>query len=195
MEQTKENKPEQKEAKTEAKPKEAKEEKKEEKKELRKEFRQENLTRIMGTDIPSNLSVYAGLTKIKGISWALSAAICKNVNMDKNKKVSTLNESELDKITAYIKGLSSQLPSWLLNRRKDVETGQDKHLISTELDLQREFDIRKMKKIKCYKGIRHSLGQPVRGQRTRAHFRKGRSIGVTRAKMTPGAPAKAEEKK
>lgn len=190
MEQEKEKKPE-KEAKTETKPKEVKEEKKEEKEKLRKEFRQENLTRIMATDIPSQLSVYAGLTKIKGISWALSAAICKNLNLDKNKKVSTLGESELDKITAYIKSLSSQhLPPWLLNRRKDVETGQDKHLIATELDLQREFDIRKMKKIKCYKGIRHSLGQPVRGQRTRAHFRKGRSIGVTRAKVQqPAAPA------
>ena len=61
--------------------------------------------------------------------------------------------------------------------------------------MQREFDIRKMKKIKCYKGVRHSLGQPVRGQRTRAHFRKGRSIGVTRAKIAPGAAPKAEEKK
>ncbi len=192
--EAKEEKKEHKEEKKESE--EKKGEKKEEKKDFRKEFRLENLTRIMTTDIPSNMSVYAGLTKIKGISWALSGAIIKNLNLDKKKKVSALSESEIEKITNFIKNLSSSnLPTWLFNRRKDVDSGKDKHLIATELDLQREFDIRKMKKIKCYKGIRHSLGQPVRGQRTRAHFRKGRSIGVTRAKMTPGKPAKAEEKK
>ena len=66
------------------------------------------------------------------------------------------------------------------------------------MDLAREFDIRRMKKVRSYKGIRHLQGQPVRGQRTRAHFRKGRSVGVTRAKVKPGTAAaapKAEEKK
>lgn len=160
----------------------------------KKESKQETLTRIMATDIPSRLSIYAGLTKIKGISWALSRAICKNMKLDKNRKISTLTEAEIDQINSYIKNLSAaQFPAWLLNRRKDVDTGQDKHLLTTELDLQREFDIRKMKKIKCYKGIRHSLGQPVRGQRTRSHFRKGRSIGVTRTKMRQ--PATSSEKK
>ncbi|MGB9708240.1 MAG: 30S ribosomal protein S13 [Candidatus Pacearchaeota archaeon] len=177
--------------------KEQKKEKEEAKKEIpKKEARLEALTRIVATDVPSRLSVYAGLTKIKGISWALSGAICKHLNIDKARKVSTLSDAEIDKITVFIKNLSTAaLPAWLLNRRKDIESGKDKHLITTELDLQREFDIRKMKRIKCYKGIRHLLGQPVRGQRTRAHFRKGRSIGVTRAKMTPGTPAKVEEKK
>ena len=51
------------------------------------------------------------------------------------------------------------------------------------MDLQNEFDIRRLKKIKSYKGIRHSLGQPVRGQRTKAHFRKGRAVGVKRVKV------------
>ena len=174
--------------------KEPKKEMKEEKKPERKETKQEALTRILATDIPSNLSIYAGLTKIKGISWALSGAICKNLGLNKHQKISTLSEAEIEKINAYLKNLPvTQFPSWLLNRRKDIETGQDMHLLATELDLQREFDIRKMKKIKCYKGIRHALGQPVRGQRTRAHFRKGRSIGVTRVKMQQ--PAKSEGKK
>ena len=188
--QKQEQKPEKQEKREEKK----EEKEKAEKKDMRKEFRQENLTRIMATDIPSKLSVYAGLTKIKGVSWALSAAICKQIGIDKKRKVSALSEAEIDKITLYIKNLSTAvLPSWLLNRRKDADSGKDRHLISTELDLQREFDIRKMKKIRCYKGIRHSLGQPVRGQRTRAHFRKGRSIGVTRTKVQQ--PAAAPEKK
>jgi len=151
--------------------------------------KQEALTRIMGTDIPSRLSVYAGLTKIKGISWAMSNAICRNLGLDKHRKISTLSEEEIEKITNYIKKLSSQasgeLPAWLFNRRRDEVTGEDRHLFGADLDLQREFDIRKMKKIRCYKGIRHMLGQPVRGQRTRSHFRTGRAVGVMRKKQQP----------
>lgn len=153
----------------------------EEEKKAPKEAKHEALVRIAATDIPARLSIYAGLTKIKGISWAMSAAICRALKIDKNRKISTLSEVEIEKILTFIKNPS--LPTWLLNRRKDVESGANKHLITTELDLQREFDIRKMKKMKCYKGIRHALGQPVRGQRTRSHFRKkGRVIGVMRAK-------------
>lgn len=144
----------------------------------------EALVRIMATDIPASLSVYAGLTKIKGISWSFSNAICHQLGIEKNRKVSTLSDEEIAKIEEFIK--NPKLLEWLLNRRKDIETGVSKHLITTELDLQREFDIRRMKKIRCYKGIRHALGQPVRGQRTRSHFRKGRAIGVTRAKLKPG---------
>ncbi len=128
--------------------------------------------------------MYAGLTKIKGISWSFSNAICKALNINKNRKISTLKEEEIKKILDFIK--NPDLPEWLLNRRKDLETGLNQHLITTDLDLKREFDIRRMKKIKSYKGIRHALGLPVRGQRTKAHFRKGRAIGVSRAKVKPG---------
>jgi len=147
-------------------------------------MKKETLVRIASTDIPGKTNVYAGLTKIKGISWALSNAICKSLNIDKNRKISSLTEQEIEKILAFAK--NPDLPAWLLNRRKDVESGENKHLIATELDLRREFDIRRMKKIKSYKGARHTAGLPVRGQRTRAHFRKGKSIGVSRAKIKPG---------
>ena len=149
----------------------------------KQEQREESLFRLMGADIPGNLSVYAGLTKIKGISWSLSNAICKLLGIPKNKKILDLTEKESESITEIVK--SNKFPSFLLNRKKDPESGQDRHLITTELDLQREFDIRKMKKIKSYKGIRHSQAQPVRGQRTRSHFRsKGPSVGVKRVKVS-----------
>ena len=141
--------------------------------------REEGLIRIAGTDIPGDMSVYAGLTKIKGISWGISNAICKKLNIDRKKKISEVSSQEEGKILELVK--SQTLPPWLLNRKKDPETGQNRHLLTTELDLQREFDIRKQKKIKSYKGVRHIQGQPVRGQRTRSHFRtKGTSVGVKR---------------
>lgn len=146
--------------------------------------REKELIRIAATDIPGNLSIYAGLTKIKGISWAFSNAICRHFNFDRKRKISTITDEEIKKILDFIK--KPNVPEWLLNRRKDIETGKNKHLITTDLDLEREFDIRRMKKIRSYKGIRHGYGLPVRGQRTRAHFRKGKAIGVVRAKVKPG---------
>jgi small subunit ribosomal protein S13 len=64
------------------------------------------------------------------------------------------------------------------------------------LDLSRDFDIRRMKKIRSYKGWRHATGQPVRGQRTKSHFRHGGAIGVAKGKARQApAPVKDEKDK
>ncbi len=135
------------------------------------------LVRIMSTDIPGSKRVYAGLTRIKGVSWSFANALCKKIGINKNKKTEELKKEEIEKIEEFIK--NPELPSFLLNRRKDLETGEDKHLSISDLDLVKSFDIKRLKKIKSYRGKRHSVGLPVRGQRTKAHFRrKGKAVGV-----------------
>ena len=141
----------------------------------------EGFVRILDTDIPINKNVYVGLTKIKGISFTLSNAICNYLGIDKFKKIKDLSEEEIEKLNK-IEEIIKNLPPWLLNRRKDRETGENLHYFGSKLDLTTEFDIRRLKKIKCYKGIRHSLGLPVRGQRTKSHFRKGPAVGVLKSK-------------
>jgi small subunit ribosomal protein S13 len=140
------------------------------------------LIRIMATDIPTNKNVYTGLTLIKGISWGISNAICKKLKIDKNKKIGELETEERKKIEEFIK--NPELPEFLLNRRKDLESGKTGHLTTSDLSLRKEFDIKRLKKIRTYRGLRHALGHPVRGQRTRSHFRKkGKTIGV---RVKPG---------
>lgn len=151
--------------------------------------RAEVLIRIFSTDIPGNFNVYHGLTNIKGISWAFSNAICNSLKLDKTKKIQDLTEKEIDQIQDFAK--NPNLPEWLLNRRKDEETGESKHILSTDLDMARDFDIRKMKKIKSYKGWRHATGQPVRGQRTKSHFRHGGAMGVMKTKAAKTASVAA----
>ncbi|VVB83520.1 30S ribosomal protein S13 [uncultured archaeon] len=138
----------------------------------------EKLIRILSKDIEGGLNVYVGLTKIKGISWSLSNAICKSLNLDKKRKISSLTPAEINKINDFVK--NPNIPSFLLNRKSDFETGEDKHLIGSNLELQKEMDIGRLKKIKSYKGLRHSIGLPLRGQRTRSHFRrnKRKSVGI-----------------
>ncbi|MEM0465142.1 MAG: 30S ribosomal protein S13 [Candidatus Pacearchaeota archaeon] len=147
-----------------------------------------SIVRIMQTDIPGNKNVLTGLTYIKGVSFSISNAICKIENLDPNKKISDLDSSEIDRINKFLQSPSSKLPVFLLNRRKDFETGENLHLIGTSLDMKREFDIRRLKKIRSYRGLRHATGQPTRGQRTKSHFRtrgKKRAIGVQKKKTEP----------
>ena len=122
------------------------------------------------------MKIYPGLAKIKGVSWGLSNAVCKAIKMDKNRKIGSLTQKEIEKISEFIK--NPKLPGYLLNRRRDFSTGEDKHLVGSDLELQTEFDIKRLKKIRSYKGIRHSVGLPVRGQRTRGNFRKNKRKGA-----------------
>ena len=169
--------------------KEKKHEKHDEKKEVAGAH---SLIRIAGTDIPGEKDTLSGLTRIKGVSWSMSNALCTSLGIDKKRKMLSLNEQEIEKITNFLKKPST--PMFLFNRRRDREKGESTHLITTDLELQKDFDIRRHKKIRTYKGLRHALGLPVRGQRTRSHFRKGRAIGVQKSKAM-SQPKAGEEKK
>ncbi len=137
----------------------------------------ETLVRIYGKDIPGEKTLYIGLTYIKGISWAISNAICHILKFDKKMKISEMTKEQTDELESFLQ--KPQLYDYMKNHQKDFETGESKHILTNELDMVREFDIKRMKQIKSYKGMRHSLKQPVRGQRTRSHFRTvGVAVGV-----------------
>ncbi|MFH1425236.1 MAG: 30S ribosomal protein S13 [archaeon] len=146
---------------------------------FKEETVEETLVRIAGYDIKGNKNLLVGLTKIKGISWSLSNATCLILKMPKTKKISELTKEEIEKIETFIK--NPKIPDFLKNRQKDFETGETKHYIGTDLEMKKDFDIRRLKKIRSYKGVRHTAHQPVRGQQTRAHFRKkGQAVSVTK---------------
>ena len=152
------------------------------------------IIRIISSDILGGKQVYDALTKVQGVGYSLSSAICNVMNIDKYRKVGTLSQEEVKKIEDIIKNpLKYKIPSFLLNRRRDPDTGQDIQLFAADLKLTKEFDIKKLKRIKSYKGIRHALGLPVRGQKTRSHFRKGRSVGVQKKKIAAQKAAASKE--
>ncbi len=142
----------------------------------RTEIKEESLIRILSTDIPGNKKIYAGLTRIKGVSWGVSHAVCVVLKLDKKRMIASLSKEEIEKISVFIK--NPAIPRFLLNRRFDIDTGESRHLIGSDLDLKKEFDIKRLKKIRSYRGLRHAIGAPVRGQRTRSHFRKNKVVGV-----------------
>jgi len=138
-----------------------------------------SIVRIVQTDIPGNKKLLVGLTYVKGVSWTVSNAVCKILKIDPTTRVSELTEDQIAKITEFLK--NPKLPEFLMNRRNDFESGESSHLITNDLDIKKEFDIRRLKKIRSYRGLRHALGHPTRGQRTKANFRskgKRKAVGV-----------------
>ncbi len=158
---------------------EAKEKKHEQGRMAEKKIIDEKIIRILSTDIPGKRKIFVGLTRIKGVSWSFANAICSSLNIDKTRTIESLSREEIDRISEFIK--NPKVPNFLLNRRNDFETGKNVHLTGNDLDLQKELDIKRLKKIRSYRGLRHATGQPTRGQRTKSHFRtmgKKKAVGV-----------------
>ena len=148
-----------------------------------------HIVRIVNSDLKGDKNIAYALRYVKGVGFAFSNALCKLAGVNGNKKTGELTEAEVAKIESILKApLKAGVPVWMFNRKRDPDTGADKHLVGTDVKYVMENDIKMMKKIKCYKGVRHSLGLPVRGQRTRSNFRKnkGNVLGV---KARPGSKA------
>ena len=113
------------------------------------------MARIAGIDLPRDKRIEVGLTYVKGIGLTTSQKILKKSNIDFDKRVKDLTEDETRNISENITKLGIQV----------------------EGDLRRivSLNIKRLTDIKCYRGIRHQNGLPVRGQRTKtnARTRKG----------------------
>ncbi len=155
------------------------------------------IVRLMEADVDGALSTERALRKIHGISFMFSRAICTSAGIDRRKKIGELSEEEIKRLEGTIR--NPQFSVWLFNRRKDVETGNDMHAVSSALALKKREDINFLKRMRAYRGIRHELGLPVRGQRTRSSFRTQKTVGVAKKKViaaakAAAAPAKQEKK-
>ena len=144
---------------------------------MSKEFR--HILRITDTDVDGTLKVPYALRKIKGVSLSLANAILRKARINPDARAGLLSEAEVEKIEEIIKEPTKfGIPNWLLNRRKDFETGKDSHLISADLTLRTKMDIEHEKELKSWRGYRHAYGLKVRGQRTKTTGRSGKALGV-----------------
>jgi small subunit ribosomal protein S13 len=150
--------------------------------------------RIIDTDVDGALRVSYALAKIKGVGPSLADAMLRKAGISPDKRAGFLAEAEVERLEEMIKDpAKSGLPGWLLNRRKELETGRDTHLISADLALRTKMDIEKMKEIKSWRGYRHAYGLKVRGQRTKTTGRAGKALGVKK-KTLMQRPAATEGK-
>jgi len=135
------------------------------------------IVRIAGHDLRGEYFVVNALGRIRGVGRRLAHIVCNKAGIPINVRIGFLTNEELEKIDTIINNpLDFDLPAYLVNRPKDVVTGQDIHVHANDLAIALKDDTDRMKKMRSYKGIRHQLGLRVRGQRTRTTGRKlGRS--------------------
>ncbi|MEM4367109.1 MAG: 30S ribosomal protein S13 [Candidatus Anstonellales archaeon] len=174
------------------------------------------IIRVGNVDVDGELPLWKGLSKVYGIgyntSFYLSKVLKNKLNLDPYRKVGYLNEEEVEKVDKVLASIGDNLPPYLLNRRKDFETGEDKHLTGDDLIFSIRQDIEREKNEYTWRGYRHAHGQKVRGQRTKNTGRKGGAVGVLKgtikaaqsaaagkpsgpASGSSAAPAKQAEKK
>lgn len=148
-----------------------------------KENKSAELIRIMATDIPASHSLLFGLSKIKGIGVMFSNAVCVTLGYDKNKKIGTLSEKEIETIEEYLSNNEFEgIPTWMKNQQKDTITGENKHFVNKDLEFQNLQLQRRNSKIRTYKVLRSKLRLTVRGQRTASNFRRNRMLNAKKAK-------------
>jgi len=136
-----------------------------------------------------------GLTQIRGVGYMFANTILNLLKINPNQRIGYLSSEQVKSIESVIKNPSaSNFPSWFLNRRKDVETGEDKHLITSDIAFTVRNDVEREKTSGSWRGIRHMFGLKVRGQRTRCTGRKGGAVGVAKGgKIMPARAGEAVE--
>jgi len=126
------------------------------------------MARISGVNIPTNKKINIALTYIFGIGNKVASDICSEASVDVAKRVSELNDDDLNKIRDLI---------------------DQKHTVEGDLRRKISLDIKRLNDLGCYRGLRHRKKLPVRGQRTHtnARTRKGKAVAIAgKKKVTKG---------
>ena len=124
--------------------------------------------RVGTTDLDGTKSVKVALTGIKGVGRHTALVISRMAKVDEYASLGRLDEESVNRLRTAVEQYSGKIPAWMANRPKDVYTGETKHLLGGDVALAKDEDINLMRKIRCYRGIRHETGQKVRGQRTKS---------------------------
>ncbi|MGD2072461.1 MAG: 30S ribosomal protein S13 [Candidatus Thorarchaeota archaeon] len=143
-----------------------------------------HIIRLGGRDIDGQENLLQGISQVKGVGIRLSNAILTTLKLDPMNRIGYLSDADIERIEKTIEDpVKAGLPAWYVNRQRDRMTGKMAHLTGPDLDFAHRSDIERLKRIKCWRGIRHSLGLKVRGQHTRTTGRTGMSVGVSRKRI------------
>jgi len=152
------------------------------------------IVRLAETDLNGERSVELALSDIRGIGMRTAVLVADHVGIPRKMLIGDCSDEQVEKLGAALAAIPEYVPVWMLNRQNDYDSGADVMVYGQELSINIREDVNLMKKIRCYKGIRHETGQKVRGQRTKSNGRTGLTVGVTKkAAQAAAAAAKAEE--
>ncbi len=140
------------------------------------------IVRIAQTDLDGRKATQYALTGLKGVGIRTARILARSAGVDPTSTMGYLNDEQIEGLRESVAHFTSNIPPWMFNHKKSLVTGQDEHLLGSQLELALREDLNRMKKTRSYKGIRHERGHKVRGQRTKSTGRRGATVGVQRKK-------------
>jgi len=142
------------------------------------------IVRLHGSNLDGTKLIPYGLCELKGVGIRVARTMIKRLGLDPTQRLGSINDADVKRLEEILDNPASHgIPLWMLNRRKDLKTGRDIHLLASDLTLREKEDVDIMRETRSWKGERHARGLKVRGQRTKTTARKGRSVGVSRARV------------
>jgi len=147
----------------------------------------QHILRLLNTNVDGKRKVMYALTEIKGVGRRYSNIVCKKADVDLNKRcvvsesiggifssqftttsAGELNSDELERLVTIIQNPTQfKIPTWFLNRQKDIVDGKNSQILSNGVDSKLRDDLERLKKIRAHRGLRHFWGLRVRGQHTK----------------------------
>ena len=144
------------------------------------------IVRVANTDLDGKYQVIPAIAIVRGLGLRTAAVVAARAGVDPYRRIGDLSDEDVTKLQDSVETLAENIPSWMLNRRKDVDTGEDNHLIGSDVEIKLRDDLNRLKKIRTFRGVRHETGQKVRGQRSRSNGRTGLTLGVQKQKQQQG---------
>ncbi|KAI4189182.1 MAG: hypothetical protein L6R41_001625 [Letrouitia leprolyta] len=141
------------------------------------------ILRLLNTNVDGKQKIMYALTKIKGVGRRYSNLVCKKADVDLNKRAGEITSEELERIVTIIQNPTQyKIPTWFLNRQRDIVDGKDSQVLANAMDSKLREDLERLKKIRSHRGLRHYWGLRVRGQHSKTTGRRGRTVGVSKKK-------------
>ncbi|CAI6336562.1 unnamed protein product [Periconia digitata] len=141
------------------------------------------IIRLLNTNVDGKQKVMYAMTKIKGVGRRYSNLVCKKADVDLSKRAGDLTSEELERIVTILqKPLEYKIPTWFLNRQRDIVDGKNSQILANGVDSKLREDLERLKKIRAHRGLRHYWGLRVRGQHSKTTGRRGRTVGVSKKK-------------
>lgn len=150
------------------------------------------IIRVSNTDLDGHQPLKTALTSVKGIGQRVSNVVARELGVEPTTRAGDLSDEQVEQLQEIVDSLADRLPGWMVNRSRDLQSGENLHIIAGDIDMYKRDDINRLKKISCYRGVRHEHGQKVRGQRTRSNGRSGLALGVSRAEQKKKAKEEAD---
>ncbi|KAJ4288416.1 ribosomal 40S subunit protein S18B [Kalmusia sp. IMI 367209] len=141
------------------------------------------IIRLLNTNVDGKQKVMYAMTKIKGVGRRYSNLVCKKADVDLSKRAGDLTSEELERIVTILQNpLQYKIPTWFLNRQRDIVDGKNSQILANGVDSKLREDLERLKKIRAHRGLRHYWGLRVRGQHSKTTGRRGRTVGVSKKK-------------